>query len=144
MNSQVEYGTSAEILLDQGVVRYRTMGEGAPVVFLHGLMSNSIVWHKVLPLIAADARCIAPDLPLGSHAAPLEGDADLTPPGLVKLVTDFLAALDLHDVTLVGITVGGAICQMIAAENSDRVRRIVLLPSDAYDNVPPKLLRYLR
>ena len=144
MNSDVEYGTLAEIRLEQGVVRYRTMGEGTPVVFVHGLMTNSVVWHRVMPLIATDARCIAPDWPLGSHSVPLEHDADLTPPGLAKLVTDFLAALDLHDVTLVGITVGGAYCQMIAAENPDRVRRIVLLPSDAYDNLPPMLLRYLR
>jgi len=144
MNSDVEYGTLAEIRLEHGVVRYRTMGEGTPVVFVHGLMTNSVVWRKVIPLIATDARCIAPDWPLGSHSVPLERDADLTPPGLVKLVTDFLAALDLHGVTLVGITVGGAVCQMIAAENSDRVRRIVLLPSDAYDNMPPMLLRYLR
>jgi pimeloyl-ACP methyl ester carboxylesterase len=144
MSSDVGYGRVAEIRLKQGVVRYRSMGEGTPVVFVHGLMTNSIVWRKVVPLIATDAWCIAPDWPLGSHSLPVEPYADLTPPGLVKLVTDFLAALGLHDVTLVGITLGGAYCQMIAAENPDRVRRMVLLPSDAYDNVPPKMLRYLR
>jgi len=144
MNASLEYGKIEEIRLDQGVIRYRLAGAGPPIVFVHGLMTNNIIWHKVIPLIAADALCIAPDWPLGSHSIPLGRDADLTPPGMVKLVTDFLAALDLNDVTLVGVTVGGAYCQMIAAENPDRVGRIVLLPSDAYDNVPPLALRYLR
>jgi pimeloyl-ACP methyl ester carboxylesterase len=144
MNAPLEYGRLEEIHLSQGVIRYRCAGTGPPIVFLHGLMINSIVWHKVIPLIAADARCIAPDWPLGSHSIPLARDADLTPPGMVKLVTDFIEALDLDDVTLVGVTVGGAYCQMIAAENPGRVGRIVLLPSDAYDNVPPLALRYLR
>jgi len=139
-----QLGEAAEVRLKQGVVRYHSVGSGPPVVFVHGLMTNSAVWHKVVPLLADRVRCVTPDLPLGSHSIPLEPDADLSLPGLARLVQDFIEALDLHDVTLVGCTVGGVICQLIAVDQPARIGRVVLLPSDAYDNVPPKVLRYLR
>ena len=54
-----------EITLPQGTIHYRDAGEGPPVVFLHGLLVDSELWRKVTPLLQGDARCIAPDLPLG-------------------------------------------------------------------------------
>jgi pimeloyl-ACP methyl ester carboxylesterase len=139
-----QLGETAEVRLEQGVVRYHSVGSGPPVVFVHGLMTNAAVWHKVVPLLADRVRCVTPDLPLGSHSVPLEPDADLSLPGLARLVQDFVEALDLRDVTLVGCTAGGVICQLIAVDQPARIGRMVLLPSDAYDNVPPKVLRYLR
>jgi pimeloyl-ACP methyl ester carboxylesterase len=80
---------------------------------------------------------IAPDLPLGSHTQPLNPGADLSPPGLAKLIADFLEALDLRDVTLVGNDTGGALCQLVAVGHGERVGRLVLTPCDAYESFPP-------
>ncbi len=41
---------------------YHEVGSGAPVVFLHGNPTSSYLWRNVLPLVAGQARCIAPDL----------------------------------------------------------------------------------
>jgi pimeloyl-ACP methyl ester carboxylesterase len=136
-----ELGRQHEVKLPQGTVRYRERGEGEPIVFVHGLLVNGDLWRKVVPLLADRYRCITPDWPLGSHAEPLAPDADLTPPGLAKLIADFLEKLDLQDVTLVSNDTGTALTQLVATSHPDRIRRIVLTTGDAFDNFPPKMFK---
>jgi pimeloyl-ACP methyl ester carboxylesterase len=133
-----------EVTLPQGTIRYRDSGAGEPLVFLHGLLVNGRLWDGVAERLSPDFRCIVPDLPLGSHAAPMNSDADLTPPGIARLVVDFLDALGLDRVTLVGNDSGGAISQLVATAHPDRVGRLILTNCDAYDNFPPKLFAYFK
>jgi pimeloyl-ACP methyl ester carboxylesterase len=126
-----------EVRLPQGVIRYREIGTGEPVVLVHGLLVNSLLWADVAETLAKDFRVIAPDWPLGSHSLPLEPGVDMTPPGLARLIADFLAALELDNVTLVGNDTGGALSQLVAVNHGERVGRLVLTPCDAYENFPP-------
>jgi pimeloyl-ACP methyl ester carboxylesterase len=127
-----------EITLPQGTITYRDSGDGRPVVFVHGLLVDSALWRKVIAQLESDVRCIAPDLPLGSHRRAMDADADITPRGVARLVGDFLAALDLEDVTLVGNDTGGAISQLVALDHGERVGRLVLTNCDCFDVFPPK------
>ena len=127
-----------EITLPQGTIHYRDAGDGPPVVFVHGLLVDGELWRKVTPLLEGDARCIAPDLPLGSHRSAMNADADLSPATVAKLVGDLLAALDLEDVTLVGNDTGGAISQLVALDHGERVGRLVLTNCDCFEVFPPK------
>src|SRR5947208_13344393 len=102
MSISAELGQQHEVRLPQGAIRYRERGGGEPIVFIHGLLVNGDLWRKVVPELSKDYRCIVPDLPLGSHERAMSEDADLSPYGVAKLIDDFLAALDLRDVTLVG------------------------------------------
>src|SRR5438445_13019107 len=97
------------IQLSAGPLRYVDRGSGPPVVFVHGLLVDGRLWRKVTPLLEGRVRCIVPDWPLGSHANPMNADADLTPRGVARLIDNFLEALELRDVTLVGNDTGGAI-----------------------------------
>ena len=132
-----------EITLPQGPVHYRDTGSGPPVVFLHGYLMDGRLWDPIAERLGGELRCIAPDLPLGAHPVALNPDADLSTKGLARLVADFLAALELDDVTLVGNDSGGAIAQIVAAEHPERLGRLVLTPCDAFENFPPKLFRPL-
>jgi pimeloyl-ACP methyl ester carboxylesterase len=127
-----------DVTLPQGTIRYRDTGDGPPVVFVHGLLVDGTLWRKVTPLLAGAARCIAPDLPLGSHRGAMNDGADITPRGVAKLVGDFLAALELEDVTLVGNDTGGAISQLVALDHGERVGRLVLTNCDCFEVFPPK------
>ena len=132
--------TYKEVSLPQGLVRYQDHGSGPTLVFLHGLLVNSALWRDVVSLLSGQFRCIAPDLPLGAHWVPLHSDADLSPLGVAQLVADFLEALDLHDVTLVGNDTGGAICQLTIASHPERITRLVLTNCDAFEAFFPPLL----
>ena len=126
-----------------GTVRYRERGAGPTVLFVHGLLVNGALWRKVVPELAPDFRCIVPDWPLGSHEVPLGDAADRTAGGMAQLIADFMAALELEDVTLVGNDSGGALSQLVVTRHPERVGRLVLTPCDAFDNFPPKMFRYL-
>lgn len=139
-------GEAKELRLPQGTIRYRELGDPSapPIVFVHGLLVNGLLWRKVAPLLAGKARCIVPDWPLGSHELPLAAGADKSPGGMARLVADFLAALELDDVTLVGNDSGGAICQLVVTRHPQRIGRLVLTNCDAYENFLPPLFRYLQ
>lgn len=122
------------VSLPDGAVRVRESGQGAPVVFIHGVLVDSRLWDGVVADLAGSVRCIQPDLPFGAHRTAMHPDATLKP---AKLIADLLEELDLHDVTLVGNDSGGAFCQMVAAYYPERVGRLVLTNCDAYDEWPP-------
>jgi pimeloyl-ACP methyl ester carboxylesterase len=132
-----------EIELEQGVIRYREYGSGEPIVFVHGLLVNGNLWRKVVPPLSKEFRCIIPDWPLGSHSAPMNSDADLTPIGVAKIISDFLSKLDLSNVTLVGNDTGGALCQIVITEHPEKISRLVLTNCDVFDNFLPLMFRYL-
>lgn len=123
-----------------GTIEYREEGDvnGQPVVLLHGLLMNDAQWNTVLSLLPAGFRYLLPVLPLGGHRVPMRRDADLTMPGMVNIVADFLDALDLADVTLVVTDWGGALF-LTDIGRDDRVARLVICPCEAFDNFPPGL-----
>ncbi|WP_458689898.1 alpha/beta fold hydrolase [Nocardia tengchongensis] len=121
-----------------GRVHYTERGEGPPVVLLHGLLMNHTVWDEVLDQLPGGFRYVLPDLPLGAHPEPLRADADLTMQGLNQLVAEFLAALDLRDVTLVHSDWGGGLF-LTAYGLDERVARLIVLPCEAFGNFPPGL-----
>jgi pimeloyl-ACP methyl ester carboxylesterase len=132
-----------EVTLSQGTIRYRDVGNGPPVVFVHGALVDGRLWEPVVERLQGTARCIVPDLPLGSHELPMREDADLSPFGLARLIADFLAALELDAVTLVGNDSGGALSQLVVVRHPERIGRLVLTDCDAFDNFPPKAFRPL-
>jgi pimeloyl-ACP methyl ester carboxylesterase len=111
---------------------------------LHGLLVNGNLWRKVVGPLSPDFRCVALDLPLGSHTLPVPEAADLTPHGLVDLVADAVEALALEEVTLVGNDTGGALCQMVVTRRPQRIGRLVLTSCDYRDNFPPLMFRYFK
>lgn len=126
-----------------GTIIYRESGEGSPIVFVHGVGVNGDLWRWVVPRLVDRYRCITPDLPWGSHTVALNPNADLSLPGMARIVAEFIDRLELDDVTIVGNDTGGAVCQALAAEHSDLIARLVLTPCDAFDKFPPTPQRYL-
>ena len=129
--------------LSAGPVRYRDSGTGDPIVFVHGLLVDGQLWRDVASRLEADFRVIVPDWPLGSQQAPLAPGTDLSPPALADMVVEFLDALGLERVTLVGNDTGGAVCQLVATRHPERLARLVLTPCDAYEHFPPPAFKPL-
>ncbi|HEY7890681.1 MAG TPA: alpha/beta hydrolase [Solirubrobacteraceae bacterium] len=130
--------------LPQGQVRYRDLGAGEAILFIHGLLVDGTLWRKVTPHLQDQYRCIVPDWPLGSHQVGLADAADRSPRGIANLIADFMAALELENVTVVANDTGGAIAQLLVTERPQRVGRLVLTPCDAYENFLPPAFRPLQ
>jgi pimeloyl-ACP methyl ester carboxylesterase len=129
-----------QVELSAGTIEYTdTGGEGPVLVLLHGLMMDASLWDEVIAGLSSDHRCVAPTLPLGAHRHPMNPDADLSLPGIARLVAEFCDRLGLGDVTLVGNDTGGALVQLLMADGATAVSRVVLASCDAFDNFPPGL-----
>jgi pimeloyl-ACP methyl ester carboxylesterase len=80
---------------------------------------------------------------MGSHTMAMDDNADLTPKGIAKLISEFLEALDLDDVTIVGNDTGGAVSQVLVTEFPERIGKLVLTSCDAFEAFPPKQFKAL-
>jgi pimeloyl-ACP methyl ester carboxylesterase len=135
----------AMIDLPQGRLEYRVAGPASsshpPVVFVHGILVDCRLWEPVAERLAAEGiRSYAPTLPLGAHQRPMNPDADLSPGGIAQLIRDFIAALGLSNVTIVGNDTGGAICQVMLGGDTSQLGGVVLTNCDAFGTFPPRPL----
>lgn len=132
-----------EVHLPAGTIRYREAGSGPAIVFVHGYLVDHRLWDGVVDALADRYRCIAPDWPMGAHRVAMAPDTDLSPPGIATIIDDFLAALDLEDVTLVGNDSGGAMSQVLVARRPPRIGRLVLTNCDTHENFPPGVFKLM-
>lgn len=130
------------VALRQATIEYRVIGPDdsphPPVLFVHGILVDHRLWTSVAEGLAGQGfRCILPDWPLGSHTVPVNDGVDLSPTMVASMVAEFIGALGLSDVTLVGNDTGGGLCQFVIDSHPDRVGRLVLTNCDAFDKFPP-------
>ncbi len=130
-----------EVKLPAGTIRYREAGQGKPVVFVHGYLVDGRLWDGVVDRLSDRCRCLAPDWPIGAQQVAMNPDADLSPPGLARLIADFLDKLELEDVTIVGNDSGGAISQILVANHPQRIGRLALTNCDTHENFPPGIFK---
>ena len=129
------------------VVSYVTGGPGdAPaVVLLHGGgVDNALLsWGAAAEtLAAAGYRVLAPEHP-GYGESPLP-DFPVTVPHLLDYLTQFVERLGLRDVSLVGVSMGGAMALGYTLARPKNVRRVVLVgPYGIQDSSPAHALSYL-
>jgi haloalkane dehalogenase len=110
-----------------------SIGEGAPVVMVHGEPTWSYLWRKVAgPVRDAGHRVILPDLPgFGRSDKPLDTrwySYERHTAALASLIED----LDLRDATFVLHDWGGPIGLRVAVEHPDRVSRLVLMDTGVF------------
>ena len=109
------------------------LGDGAPVVMLHGEPTWSYLWRKVVPpVLAGGHRVILPDLPgFGRSDKPID-EHWYSYARHTAAVGDLLERLDLHDVTFVLHDWGGPIGLRLAVEHRERVSKLVLMDTGLF------------
>jgi pimeloyl-ACP methyl ester carboxylesterase len=95
------------------------------LIFVHGLGDEADSWRHILRPLAEHTRVIAIDLPgFGRSAKP---DIAYTIPFYVRVLNELIQVLQLQQVTLVGNSMGAAICQAAAFEHPDWLANLVLV-----------------
>mgnify|MGYP006267939657 CR=1 FL=1 len=109
-----------------GQIHYRELGDGRPVLLLHKTPSSSVMWERVMPLLAeAGYRAIAPDNPgYGASERPASPPKDMRWYSQAMLgVLDHLGA---PEADVVGFYTGASIALDLAVAAPERVGRLVL------------------
>jgi pimeloyl-ACP methyl ester carboxylesterase len=104
----VDWELNGRLRTRRGEIAYRSMGQGPPVVLVHGTPSRSLVWRKVAPVLAQRRRVIAWDLlGFGDSERHEEQDVSLVAHG--EVLAELVEQLGLDRPALVGHDIGGAI-----------------------------------
>src|ERR1700751_357847 len=131
-----------QVALDQATIDYRVFGPEdsphPPVLFVHGILVDSRLWDRVAESLARQGfRCYLPNWPLGSHTIPVKDRGALSPSAVATMIRDFIVALGLADVTLVGNEPGGGLGKLVVDAYRDQVGSLVLTYGDACEKSPP-------
>ncbi len=115
---------------------YEELGQGEPVVLLHGLALDGSIWNEVVRLYSDQARFIVPDL--RGHGKTETGDSNES---LEQIADDLLALvnyLHLDKFTLAGHSMGGYISLVFAEKYPERLDGLIMVTSNAHADPPEK------
>ncbi len=123
-----------------GRIGFAEYGAGPAALFVHGVLVNSFIWRHQLTGLSNIRRCIALDL-LGHGSTEITATQEVSSEAQAVMVAQFLDALNLRDVDLVGNDGGGAMAQIFAVTHPERVRSLTLTDCDTHDNWPPEAFK---
>jgi pimeloyl-ACP methyl ester carboxylesterase len=119
-------------------VNYVEMGEGPPLVFVHGLAGCWQNWLENIPHFARRHRVVAVDLPgFGESELPQE---EISIPGYGRFVDTFLGEVGVERASVVGNSMGGFISAEVALSHPSRVDKLVLVSAAGLVTVSPRQL----
>jgi pimeloyl-ACP methyl ester carboxylesterase len=132
--------TKHSVQTQSGRISYMEQGKGPVALFVHGVLLNSYLWRHQLEGLSDIRRCIAVDL-LAHGDTEIAADQDVSVTANAKMLKEFLDALNIDQVDLVGNDSGGGIAQIFAALYPERVRSLTLTDGDTHDNWPPEAFK---
>ena len=136
MDGNKSQAARRNVQTQSGRIGYTEQGEGLVALFVHGVLLNGYLWRHQLAGLCDVRRCIAIDL-LAHGDTEIGPDQDVSVTANAKMLREFLDALKVDQVDLVGNDSGGGIAQIFAALYPERVRSLTLTDCDAHDNWPP-------
>lgn len=128
--------TQHNVQTASGRISYTEQGNGPVALFVHGVLLNGHLWRHQLAHLSDIRRCIAVDL-LTHGDTEIAPNQDVSVTANAAMLKEFLDALGIDQVDLVGNDSGGGIAQIFAATHPQRVRSLTLTDCDAQDNWPP-------
>jgi pimeloyl-ACP methyl ester carboxylesterase len=123
-----------------GSINYVERGSGPAALFVHGVLLNGYLWRHQLAQLGDLRRCIAVDL-LAHGDTEISAAQDVSVTANAHMLAQFLDAMKIDQVDLVGNDSGGGICQIFAALYPKRIRSLALTNCDAHDNWPPEAFK---
>jgi pimeloyl-ACP methyl ester carboxylesterase len=108
-------------------IHYEVAGEGEPIVLVHGLSESTRIWYRNVPALSKQYRTYLIDLPGFGAMRKAHRHFNLQKSG--AWLADWMQAVGLQEATLVGHSMGGYIVMALAAQQPQKVKRLVLVDS---------------
>jgi haloalkane dehalogenase len=116
-------------------VAWTDLGQGEPIILLHGIPTWSFLYNEVIPGLARHHRVIAPDF-LGHGYSDKRDVFDRSLLAQTEMVMRLMDHLGIARAHLVGHDTGGGVALIMAIHHPERVARLVLTNAVAYDSWP--------
>jgi pimeloyl-ACP methyl ester carboxylesterase len=116
-------------------LNYFREGQGETVLLVHGITTYSFIWAEIFHLLKSDFDVIAVDL-LGCGDSDKSVEVDYSLKNQVKLLKEFIDALNIQKVHFVGHDVGGGIAQIFTIRYPESVISSTFINTVAYDFWP--------
>ncbi|MET4047576.1 MULTISPECIES: alpha/beta fold hydrolase [unclassified Rhodococcus (in: high G+C Gram-positive bacteria)] len=117
----------ASVELHKDVLRYVDVGDGPPIVLVHGLLGSNESWAGQIERLSARHRVIAPDLFGHGRSDKPSGDYSLS--SHAATIRDLLEHLNIKSASMVGHSLGGGIVMQAVYLFPGLVERLVLVSS---------------
>jgi pimeloyl-ACP methyl ester carboxylesterase len=111
-------------IIESGFEYLETGGEGTPLMLLHGLMGTLSNFGDIISDFSKERNVVIPILPI--FTMPLK---KLSLEGLVEYIINFIEYKGYKSVDLLGNSLGGHLCQLVALERPELVRSMILTGS---------------
>ena len=123
------------VLINNHELIYYRMGNGEPLLMVHGITTYSFIWRNLVPYLEDKYELIIVDL-LGCGDSDKRIDMELSLKNHAMILSTFMSKLHLLKVHLIGHDVGGGICQIMAVRYPESILSLTLMNTVAYDFWP--------
>jgi len=123
-------------------IHWLEVGDGPPLVLVHGWSCSGFFWKPMIPLLKERYRVLAPDLP--GHGLSSKNYDSYLPEKQATRLLEWLSAIGVDRFVLVGHSMGGEIAARMALNAPDRVLSLVLAGAIGLNQVRDELPWYAR
>ncbi|MFN2465616.1 MAG: alpha/beta fold hydrolase [Candidatus Dormibacteria bacterium] len=117
-------GTARTVRVAGRETRYLEVGEGPPILLVHGWIGSAENFHKWMPALEGRRKMIIPDLPGFGETPPLAGEHSIA--ALAAFLEAFTAAIEVEMFDLGGLCLGATVALELARRDPQRIRQLVL------------------
>jgi pimeloyl-ACP methyl ester carboxylesterase len=108
-------------------LRFLDVGEGPPLLLVHGLGGSWRMWHRNIAKLAVEHRVLAVDLPGFGHSDALDPATGIL--GYAQALEQLLDHAGIDQAVVAGHSLGGLVVQHLAIQNPDRVAGLMIVGS---------------
>jgi pimeloyl-ACP methyl ester carboxylesterase len=119
-----QMGTVHHVRVAGRDTRYLEVGEGPPILLVHGWIGSAENFHKWIPALEGRRKMIIPDLPGFGETPALAGEHSIA--ALAAFLEAFASAIELEMFDLGGLCLGGTVALELARRDPQRMRQLVL------------------
>lgn len=132
--------TNSNVLIDGSRVAYGAIGEGEPVILIHGTPSSSYIWRNIAPkLVYAGYKAYVFDLlGFGASERPYDPAVDTSVTGQVPILKSLIRHWGLQHAHIVAHDIGGAVAQRFCIFHKHVAKSLTMIDVVSFDSWPSK------